>query len=69
MTLSPGTLSPIRSVPADIERPEYVGRKGPRPFTGSEVKTPDVIEFRTELPHTETGKLLRRVLLAELTDR
>jgi methionyl aminopeptidase len=44
MTLSPGTLSPVRSVPADIERPEYVGRKGPRPFTGSEVKTPEVIE-------------------------
>jgi DNA ligase (NAD+) len=29
-------------------------------------KTPDVIEFRDELPHTETGKLLRRVLQAEL---
>jgi len=31
-------------------------------------KTPDRIEFREELPHTETGKLLRRVLLTELTD-
>ena len=31
-------------------------------------KTPDVVEFRDELPHTETGKLLRRVLLTELTD-
>jgi acyl-CoA synthetase (AMP-forming)/AMP-acid ligase II len=30
-------------------------------------KTPDVIVFRPELPHTETGKLLRRVLLTELT--
>jgi len=30
-------------------------------------KTPDVVEFRDVLPHTETGKLLRRVLLAELT--
>jgi acyl-CoA synthetase (AMP-forming)/AMP-acid ligase II len=29
-------------------------------------KTPDVIVFRSELPRTETGKLLRRVLLAEL---
>ena len=29
-------------------------------------KTPDVIEFRTELPRTDTGKLLRRELLAEL---
>jgi methionyl aminopeptidase len=36
--------SPLRSVPADIERPEYVGRKGPRPFTGSEVKSPEVID-------------------------
>ncbi|MER7638644.1 long-chain fatty acid--CoA ligase [Streptomyces sp. NPDC126522] len=29
-------------------------------------KTPDVVVFRTELPKTETGKLLRRTLLAEL---
>lgn len=29
-------------------------------------KTPDTIVFRTELPKTETGKLLRRSLLAEL---
>ncbi|HTY71913.1 MAG TPA: type I methionyl aminopeptidase [Actinomycetes bacterium] len=34
----------MRAVPADIERPEYVGRKGPRPFTGSEVKSAEVIE-------------------------
>lgn len=30
-------------------------------------KTPDVVEFRDALPHTETGKLLRRVLFDELT--
>jgi acyl-CoA synthetase (AMP-forming)/AMP-acid ligase II len=29
-------------------------------------KTPDTIVFRAELPKTETGKLLRRILLAEL---
>lgn len=29
-------------------------------------KTPDAIVFRAELPKTETGKLLRRTLLAEL---
>lgn len=29
-------------------------------------KTPDAIVFRAELPKTETGKLLRRILLAEL---
>ncbi len=31
-------------------------------------KTPDLIVFRDELPHTETGKLLRRVVLQELCD-
>jgi acyl-coenzyme A synthetase/AMP-(fatty) acid ligase len=29
-------------------------------------KTPELIQFRTDLPHNETGKLLRRVLRAEL---
>jgi len=29
-------------------------------------KTPDIVELRSELPHTETGKLLRRVLQADL---
>jgi acyl-CoA synthetase (AMP-forming)/AMP-acid ligase II len=29
-------------------------------------KTPDTIVFRAELPKTETGKLLRRAILAEL---
>jgi acyl-CoA synthetase (AMP-forming)/AMP-acid ligase II len=29
-------------------------------------RTPDTVLFRTELPRTETGKLLRRALLAEL---
>ncbi|MGQ0433674.1 MAG: class I adenylate-forming enzyme family protein, partial [Microthrixaceae bacterium] len=31
-------------------------------------KTPDVIAFRDDLPHTETGKLLRRVVLADLLE-
>jgi acyl-CoA synthetase (AMP-forming)/AMP-acid ligase II len=30
-------------------------------------KTPDVIVYREELPHTDTGKLLRRVLVAEFS--
>lgn len=29
-------------------------------------KTPDVVAFRPELPHTDTGKLLRRAVLADL---
>jgi len=32
-------------------------------------KTPEEIVFRSELPHTETGKLLRRIVLQELTSR
>ncbi|MFI6295630.1 type I methionyl aminopeptidase [Nonomuraea sp. NPDC050790] len=41
--LQPGRISPMRKVPAHIERPEYVGKK--RPKTGeSDVKTPEVIE-------------------------
>ncbi len=31
-------------------------------------KTPEWIEFRAELPHNETGKLLRRVLKVELAE-
>ncbi|MET8143684.1 type I methionyl aminopeptidase [Sphaerisporangium sp. NPDC005288] len=41
--LRPGRLSPTRKVPADIERPEYVGRKEPRRGT-SDVQTPETIE-------------------------
>ena len=41
--LHPGGFSPTRQVPADITRPEYVGRKHPR--TGEpDVKTPEIIE-------------------------
>jgi acyl-coenzyme A synthetase/AMP-(fatty) acid ligase len=31
-------------------------------------KTPDTIVFRDSLPHTDTGKLLRRIVLQELAD-
>lgn len=43
-TLQRGTVSPQLPVPADIPRPEYVGRKAPAKFTGSEVKSPETIE-------------------------
>lgn len=33
----------MRTVPAHIPRPEYVGRPGPRPYTGPEVKDADTI--------------------------
>jgi methionyl aminopeptidase len=42
--LVPGRISPMRSVPKSIPRPEYVGKAGPREFTGSDVYTASEIE-------------------------
>ncbi|AXI77236.1 type I methionyl aminopeptidase [Peterkaempfera bronchialis] len=42
--LVPGKLSPTRSVPAHIARPEYVGKRAPQPYTGPEVQTAETIE-------------------------
>jgi len=41
--LQPGRVSPMRQVPADIEAPEYVGRKRPR-IGEPDVKDPETIE-------------------------
>ncbi len=38
-----GVISARRPVPASIKRPEYVDRPRPQPYTGSEVKSPEVI--------------------------
>ena len=43
-TLVPGVISPVRSVPPAIERPEYVGKNRELPFTGSEVKDANTLE-------------------------
>jgi len=42
--LVPGRLSPRRSVPAAIARPEYVDRPAPAPFEGSDVQSAETIE-------------------------
>jgi methionyl aminopeptidase len=42
--LRPGQVSARREVPAQIARPEYVGKRGPRRFRGSDVQTPETIE-------------------------
>ncbi len=42
--LVPGTLSPARRVPANIPRPEYVGKPAPTPYTGPEVQDSETIE-------------------------
>lgn len=43
-TLTPGTISPMREVPAHIERPEYMFHDGPEVVTAGDVKSPEVIE-------------------------
>ena len=42
--LIPGRISAMRTVPRDIERPEYVGRAAPARFTGSDVYSPERVE-------------------------
>jgi methionyl aminopeptidase len=42
--IAPGRISPRRPVPAYIERPEYVDKAAPAPFTGPEVKDTDTID-------------------------
>lgn len=42
--LIPGRISPKLEVPAEIVRPEYVGKKAPAKFLGSDVKSAEQIE-------------------------
>ena len=57
--LQPGRVSPIRQVPADIPRPEYVGKKRPR--TGEpNVKSPEIIE-RMRVAGTIAAQALEEV--------
>ena len=57
--LVPGTVSPRREVPANIERPEYVGRPGPSRRSEPWVQPPEVIEaMRT------AGKIAAQALAA-----
>jgi methionyl aminopeptidase len=42
--LAPGKISPTRFVPPQVSRPEYVGKRGPRRFHGSDVQSQETIE-------------------------
>jgi methionyl aminopeptidase len=60
-TLQPGRISPPRSVPAGIARPEYVGRRAPR-LGERDIKDPETIERMRVAGHlaaqalTEVGR-------------
>src|SRR5919205_44235 len=42
--LRPGWQTPMRAVPPEIRRPEYVGKAAPKPCTESSIQPPQVIE-------------------------
>ena len=42
--MTPGTVSPMRAVPASIVRPEYVGKKAPARYTGPDIQDAETIE-------------------------
>ncbi|HEY9417828.1 MAG TPA: type I methionyl aminopeptidase [Pseudonocardia sp.] len=42
--LKPGRVGPLRPVPAQIPRPEYVGKRGPTPNDDPFVQSPEIIE-------------------------
>jgi methionyl aminopeptidase len=43
-SLTPGVVSKALSVPSNIVKPEYVGKKAPAEWTGGHVKTADQVE-------------------------
>ncbi len=55
-TLQPGRVSPLRSVPAGISRPEYVGRRAPR------LGEPDVKDSETIDRMRVAGRIAARAL-------
>lgn len=42
--VTPYAITPTRPVPRSIIRPEYVGKPGPKPYTGSDIQSAEVIE-------------------------
>jgi len=57
--LVPGRVSGPRPVPASIPRPEYVGRPGPREYTGNDIYPPEKIELIRE-----SGRIAARAIEA-----
>ena len=55
--LVPGRISPALPIPAGIPRPEYVGRPGPREYTGNDIYTPAEIELIRE-----SGRIAARAI-------
>ena len=46
--LLPGIVSPLRSVPASIQKPEYVGKRAPAKYNAGDIYTAEEIELVRE---------------------
>jgi methionyl aminopeptidase len=57
--LTAGLVSPLRLVPTTIPRPEYVGKTGPAPYTGTDMYTPEEVELVRE-----SGQIAARAIEA-----
>lgn len=55
--LIPGVVSPLRAVPNNIKRPEYVGKPAPAKYTGGDIWGPQDIE-----KIREAGKIAARAI-------
>ena len=73
--LRPGQVSPLRSVPEDIARPEYVGKPLPSPYEGPEVKDAQTIAAMRVAGRlagdalVEVGKAIRPGVTTDELDR
>ena len=69
--LTPGKISPRRPVPASVQRPEYVDRPGPAPYTGPDVladETVDRIRVASRLAAQALAEVGRHVAPGVTTD-
>jgi methionyl aminopeptidase len=57
--LTAGLVSPLRLVPTTIPRPEYVGKTGPAPYTGTDMYTPEEVGLVRE-----SGQIAARAIEA-----
>ena len=57
--LVPGRIAPALPIPASIPRPEYVGKSGPREYTGNDIYSPEQIELIRE-----SGRIAARAIEA-----
>ncbi|GAB2482319.1 type I methionyl aminopeptidase [Luteococcus sediminum] len=55
--IKPFPISPRRSVPSSIERPEYVDRPAPQPYMGSNVQSAETIEKMREAGRIACGAM------------